>query len=54
MWALLEKKLAVLGQTLNGNTQEELGACSGEEIAANESSYDDVIKAIVSKVKHTK
>ena len=52
MWTLLEKKLAVLGQTLNGNTQEELGASSAEEIRATDNtSYDDVIRAIVSKVK---
>ncbi len=50
MWTLLEKKLAVLGQTLNGNTQEELGASSAEEIRANDASMDDVIKSIVSKV----
>jgi len=50
MWTLLEKKLVVLGQTLNGNTQEDLGASSAEEIRANDESYDDFIRAIVSKI----
>jgi hypothetical protein len=52
MWTLLEKKLQVLGQVLNGNTQEELGASSAEELCAtNEDSYDEVIRSIVSKVR---
>jgi hypothetical protein len=51
IWSLIEKKINVLGQALNGCTQEDMGASSAENaLQPNDMSYDDFIRTILDKV----